>query len=213
MRDHDFRRFEAPCAGFSRVLSATPGPMSHSKSVRRFLLVAAVVATACGGGGTPESSSVQAGGEARRIGMPAPGTETREGALENATRVLGTAGAECPLTGAWQLCSVEDRLVRSGLAPQRADSAPSLSPGSIASARYYVGDAEAQVFIFADSAGRVAAERAGASALGEAPLLEAAVGATPSLVSSQNMAVVVYGHRERQVERVSLALSGGLPQG
>lgn len=186
--------------------------MSNPKIMRTFLLVAAVVTTACGGPDMPEGSSARLD-EPRRIATPAPGTETREGALENATRVLGAAGADCPLTGAWQLCSVEDRLVRSGLAPQRADSAPSLSHGSIASARYYLGDAEAQVFIFADSAERVAAERAGASGLGEAPLLEAAVGATPSLVSSQNMAVVVYGHRERQVERVSLALSGGLPQG
>lgn len=142
---------------------------------------------------------------------PAPRAETREGARANATRVLGAADAGCPLAGDWQLCSVEDRLVRAGLAPQRADSAPAAELESVETARYWLGDVEAQVFIYADAGARARAEREAGSALGEQPLLESARDGLRSSISSANMAVVLYGSRPRQVERVTLALSGGLP--
>lgn len=150
-----------------------------------------------------------AGGADIQVSTPAPGTETREGARPSATRVLGAAGSDCRLTGAWQICSVEDRLVRAGLAPQRADSAPAARGGSAVTARYWVGEVELQIYLFEaitqrDSAG---------NGLGEAPLLESAEGAPRSVVLSGNMAAVLFGHRPRQVERVELALSGGLPDG
>lgn len=144
----------------------------------------------------------------------APRAESREGAHENATRLLGAADSNCPLVGEWQLCSVEDRLVRAGLAPQRADSAPAAEQGSItAAARYWMGNVEAQVFLFESEESRARAERDAASSLGEMPLLEAARDGVRSIVSSSNLVAVLYGSHPRQVERVTLALSGGLPQG
>lgn len=157
---------------------------------------------------TNDASPIE-GSQERQVSTAAPGTETREGARPNATRVLGAAEAGCPLTGAWQLCSVEDRLVRAGLAPQRADSAPAPRGGSSATARYWLGGVEVQVYLFDSASGREAAERE----LGEPPLLESAVGAPRTLVSSANLAAVLHGFQPRQVERVELALSGGLPDG
>lgn len=187
--------------------------MSFSNMRSLGMILAAAALIACGGDSARESSAADSENAQRAVATPAPGTETREGAVENATRVLGAAEADCPLRGEWRICSVEDRLVRAGLAPQRADSAPVLTAGSVSSARYFVGDAEAQVFIFTDSVSRASAEANQGAGLGEAPLLESAVGAQPVIVSSRNMAVIIHGFRPRQVERVSLALSGGLPQG
>lgn len=100
-------------------------------------------------------------------------------------------------------------MVRAGLAPQRADSAPAARGGSTVTARYWLGDVEVQLYLFETAAQR---ESAGGE-LGEAPLLESAEGAPRSVVMSANMAAVLYGYRPRQVERVELALSGGLPDG
>lgn len=178
-----------------------------------FLATACLLLAACSNDSDSAGGSSQTTPSERSIATPAPGTETREGAVDNATRVLGAATSDCPLTGEWRLCSVEDRLVRAGLAPQRSDSLPVLKAGSTSGARYFLGDTEAQVFIFEDSASRVLAEENDGTGLGDAPVLEAAVGAPAVLVSSRNMAAVIFGSRPRQVERVSLALSGGLPQG
>lgn len=185
---------------------------SGSSRAAAAVLLCALLA-ACGGQAGDGAGAAGSDNSEPAIATPAPGTETREGALDNATRVLGAAQADCPLTGEWRLCSIEDRLVRAGLAPQRADSAPALKASSVVTARYFLGDAEAQVFIFNSSEARSLAEESEGLGLGEAPMLEAAVGSPAILISSQNMAAVIHGFRPRQVERVSLALSGGLPQG
>lgn len=171
------------------------------------LLVA--VAAGCGESPEPRASLPAAAVPA----VPPPGTETREGARPQATRVLGAADSTCPRVGWWRQCSVEDRLVRAGLAPQRADSAPAPIAGSVGTARYWLGDVELQVYLFPDSVARTRAEREAGDQLGEPPLLDAAQGAPRSAVSSANLAAVIYGARPRQVERVSLAISAGLPPG
>lgn len=126
--------------------------------------------------------------------------------------MLGAAAADCELVGMWRACSVEDRFVRAGLAPQRADSAPGIPAEAAEAWRYWLGDAEVQVYLFADEGARADAERVRGNTLGELPLLEAALGAQRSQVSSGNLLAVVYGPRPRQVERIILTLSAALPE-
>lgn len=66
-----------------------------------------------------------------------------------------------------------------------------------------------QVYLFETDSARAAGE----GEVGEAPLLDSAVGAPRTLTVSANMAAVLYGFQPRQVERAELALSGGLPDG
>lgn len=173
--------------------------------------VAALVA--CGGDATrasQERASSAATGAATAAGI-APGTVTREGAAAGAAIVLGAADDSCPRTGAWRVCSVEDRLVRAGLAPQRADLPPARPAEADTSARYYLGGAEVQLFFFADSAARRRVQERLGPSIAAPVLLEGVAGAPAALVASANLLGVVIGGGGRQTERLELALGGGLP--
>lgn len=121
---------------------------------------------------------------------------------------------ECPnTTGRWDECNVRQRLERAGLAPQALPDTmrvPFLEPPGVA---YGVGHAVLYVFLY-DSAGALARDLAGVDTLrvqgrsGGAPV---AWQATPSLITSNNMAAILVSDQATQIERVRLALTAGLP--
>lgn len=102
--------------------------------------------------------------------------------------------------------------MRAGLAPQRVDRAPAVPDGAREAWRYWLGDAEVQVYLFTDEESRVRAVESAGSAMGEAPILDTAIGAQRQTVASGNLFAVVHGQRPRQVERVVLTLSAALPR-
>jgi hypothetical protein len=119
-----------------------------------------------------------------------------------------SAGGPCPAGPLWTLCSVRERLERSGLAPR---------PGAevrhgflhVPGQRFAVGDAELQAFVYATAEMRrrdtapldsVRVTPPGADAQWERP---------PTLITSDNLAAILVGGNQRQVERVTLALTAG----
>ncbi len=200
---------------------ASAHPCGHWQGVRRIAMMIGVLSCAvvvgCDDGGDaaddgPAASAARADSFVATPAGPAPGTVDREGARPGAVRVLGAADADCPLTGEWRACSVEDRFVRAGLAPQRADSTPAVPDGAREAWRYWLGDAEVQVYLFTDEASRARTVESAGNAMGEAPTLDAAIGANRATVASGNLFAVVHGHRPRQVERIVLSLSAALPR-
>lgn len=162
-------------------------------------ICAAAAAMGCGGGAERGMSDTAVPGE--------------QSAVEATPAASSDSIDDCPKYGAWQDCSVLDRLERAGVAPSRGDSvrvALFTPPG----ARFTVGVQELTVFLYADAAAlerdltaidtvRVQPRRAGAT-----PIMWSG---EPTLIVSNNMAAVLTGGRERQTERVRNALTAGLP--
>jgi hypothetical protein len=121
---------------------------------------------------------------------------------------------ECPnTTGRWDECNVRQRLERAGLAPQPLPDTlrvPFLDrPGF----GYGVGHAVLRVFLY-DSAGALARDLADVDSVrvqstGSGPAV--AWQATPTLITSNNMAAILLSDQATQIERVRLALTAGLP--
>jgi len=126
--------------------------------------------------------------------------------------VNGDATVVCELTAPWRWCSVEERLERSGLAPR-------LQPDSVrhpflkATGRaYLVGDARLEVFLYSSAVDRAADSRLLDSArvaplTGSAPVWPA----PPTLLLSDNLLAILLSDNGRQIERVTNAITAGLP--
>ncbi|MEW5916012.1 MAG: hypothetical protein AB1762_06390 [Gemmatimonadota bacterium] len=122
-------------------------------------------------------------------------------------------GAGCPTSGPWQPCNVLDRLEAAGLVVT-AEKEPARFPFfSVEGTTYTTTRSTIHIFLYPD----VAARRRDTDALDSAAV--APRGGTytwpnpATLVTSNNLAAVVVSPNERQMERVVLALSAGLPAG
>ena len=131
-------------------------------------------------------------------------------------RAIGDSSATtkppCPATGAWQLCTVVERLDRAGLAPrQRPGSVrePPLSPSGVT---FLLGRSELRVFLYAD---RVARER-DQGTLDRAQYVDASAPLSmqlePTLIVSENLLAILRSRSDHQRERVADALTAGPPQ-
>lgn len=143
---------------------------------------------------------------------PKEADSVRAGPLASATPVPSLP--ECPnTTGRWDDCNVRQRLERAGLAPQPLPDTlrlPFLKPAGVG---YAVGHAVLRVFLY-DSAGSLRSDMAKIDTLrvqsttGGAPV---AWDATPTLITSNNLAAILISDQATQIERVRLALTAGLP--
>ena len=181
------------------MATAHPRFRRHARPGVHLVLAAAIAISGCGGAKNADDAD-SAG--ARAPG--APGTTASPAATADPSA--------CPLTGAWRTCSVQDRLEKAGLAPQLQPE-PVRRPGfGVPGARFAIGKASLEVFLYPSADARLrdvaALDSATASPRGAATDWPD----PPTLMGSGNMAAVLYGARERQVERVALALTAGLPQ-
>lgn len=129
-----------------------------------------------------------------------------------ATTALPDSG--CPKTGNWRLCSVEDRLTRAGLVIERLPEPARHDFLSVEGVRFKVGagEDEVQVFVYPTPEARIRdtgqLDSASVSPRGD----RRSYRVPPLLVTSANLAAIVFTLNERTSERLSLALSAGLPQ-
>jgi hypothetical protein len=139
----------------------------------------------------------------------------REAAVARSAVAVESAKAAAvaaePLTDKWDEPHLVERLVRSGLAPQALGGEKGESYWGVPVHAYRVGGATVRAYIFADSAARHRITDA-LDSLSLAPAGKTSPYPLPRLLIVQNnLAAVVLGGNERQQERVSLALSAGLP--
>lgn len=129
-----------------------------------------------------------------------------------ATTAVSDTG--CPKTGNWRLCSVEDRLTRAGLVIERLPEPVTHDFLSVEGVRFTVGagEDEVQVFVYPTPEARIQdtgrLDSASVSPRGD----RRSYRVPPLLVTSANLAAIVFTLNERTSERLSLALSAGLPQ-
>jgi hypothetical protein len=121
---------------------------------------------------------------------------------------------ECPnTTGRWDDCNVRQRLERAGLAPQPLPDTLRLSFLKPPGVGYGVGHAVLRVFLY-DSAGALQRDLANVDTLRVQPAAggpPVAWDATPTLITSNNLAAILVSDQATQIERVRLALQAGLP--
>ena len=124
-----------------------------------------------------------------------------------------SAGADtsCRKSGAWQNCSVLDRLEHAGLVITQRPDPIRLPMFSIEGRTYETTRSIVHVFLYPDESARrrdtdpldpVTVTRRGETYTWPDPA---------TLVTSNNMAAVVISPNERQAERIVLALGAGLP--
>lgn len=136
-----------------------------------------------------------------------------EAAVRAATDTAPT-GPGCRLTGAWQPCSVEDRMTHAGLVWKKKDDPAAWPFLAVTGANYGVGAADDEVHVFLyDSEAARRADTDKLDSLAVAPKGEHRTWKVmPLLVTSNNLAALVFTRNERSQERIALALSAGLPQ-
>jgi hypothetical protein len=126
--------------------------------------------------------------------------------------VGGARTTPCVIGKLWASCTVDDRLENAGLAPALLDSALTLPMFAPPLRRYRVGGAVLYVALYPDTASR-------ATALAKFdPLIAQPYGQTPynwggavTLIQGSNLAAVLVSPNEHLIERVTDALTAGLP--
>lgn len=133
------------------------------------------------------------------------------GAMAEA-EAAGRQAAALPATGLWSDAHVMDRLVRAGVAPRAHEgpfpAAPWMARAPLA---LRAGGGEVFVWIYADSLARLAVTAALDPETG-APHGTVPPFAPPLLfVTQNNLAALITGGSEQNIERIMLAFQAGLP--
>lgn len=135
------------------------------------------------------------------------------------TRAVGATGMArasgkplCPATGAWQLCSVVERLDRAGLAPRQEPGPVREAPLTAPGVAMRIGRSELRVFLYADRAARERDQAKLDSTKYVAPNEPLSMDAEPTLIASENLLAILRSRNDHQRERVSDALTAGPPQ-
>ena len=116
-----------------------------------------------------------------------------------------------PATGKWDEARLVERLVSAGLAPQAIVAAPGEAYWGVPAIRIRLGNATLEAHVYSDSLARSRVTD-GLDSLTIAPKgIEGRYSAPHLLITNNNLAVVLIGGSERHQERVSNALTAGLP--
>jgi hypothetical protein len=117
----------------------------------------------------------------------------------------------CKSEGDWQSCSIEKRLTDAGFVPIKKGPAPT-GVFPVVGTTYALGEAQLHIYLFKSGTEREKAianiDTSTVSRRGSAspwPL-------TPTLITSNNLVAVLVSDNGRQIERVQLAITAGLPR-
>lgn len=186
--------------------AARRSPRTLGRAGPSWIAAVLLVAVACGGDDSREAA-VAARPLVESTAAVAP-------AADSGAPTVGDSGAPredaCPMVGLWRTCSVIERLKRSGLGTEPlADSVR--QPGlTIAGSAYRVGDGELQLFLYADTAD--ARREAAAVRPDDAePSATRGILRPPAVIRSLNLVALLFNNNDRQLERVQLAITAGLP--
>ena len=145
---------------------------------------------------------------------PANAAATDSAARAATAAVAVAPGPECPANGLWARCSVMYRLERSGLAP-KLDSTAKPERVSLRGEGFVVKIgrlASLDVFLYPDSAARIADERMLDRQEFVAPGVPQTIRRERTLIENANLVALLTSLNDHQRERVSDALTAGAPQ-
>ena len=174
---------------------------------------------ACGGGdGTPAERGAAGAsrGEAQGAGSvpvrPLGGAASGIPAAGDSAAIAASADEPCAMFGIWQPCNVIRRLESAGLGPVPLEGAVRQPGISVEGSAFRLGRGELQVYLYADSASAIAeAERV--KPRDTEPARVRGILRPPTVIRSANLVALIFNNNDRQLERVQLALTAGLPAG
>lgn len=165
---------------------------------RRFLIPVVALVAACGGGdGRDGASSVRGGDRTAQSPAAAP---------------LPPPATDCPADGRWHPCSVVKRLEMAGYVPVVEDSAAQEKPLAATGTTYRLGKGTLTVFLYPDSAARVADAAQLDTTRFIGPYQPVTMRNEPARIASANLLAILRTRSDRQRERVGDALTAGPPQ-
>ena len=170
--------------------------------------VALVVGAGCDGA---ERRDVGGGAGAR--GAPPENHDTLTPApIQHPSTAAATDSTPCPATGRWAPCSVLERLERAGLVADTSQPDATEPPLTARGMHLTVRRADLELYFYPDRAARERDQQR----LDRSRYLEADQPPEPrhkpTLVTSENLLIVLDTRNERQRERITLAITAGPPQ-
>ena len=152
------------------------------------------------------------------IGLAACGGESAEEqrAAERTAIAAGQATAAqataLPATGLWSEAHLMDRLSRAGVLPRAREGVPPAAPWMNRSPiALTAGGGEVYVWIYADSTARRTVTDRLDPETGAPPGTTSPFAPPMMFVINNNLAAVITGGTEQNIERIMLALQAGLP--
>lgn len=129
-----------------------------------------------------------------------------------AGRATAAQAAALPATGLWSEAHLMDRLSRAGVLPRAREGTPPDTPWMNAPViALTAGGGEVYVWIYADSTSRRAVTDRLDPETGAPPGTTSPFAPPMTFVTNNNLAAVITGGREQNIERIMLALQAGLP--
>jgi hypothetical protein len=167
------------------------------RAVRTIGCALALLAVGCGDGGKTSDTAREASAAnaaAPAATPPAPGDTT------------------CPMQGEWRVCSVKKRLEGAGLVPVMKGDTVRRAYLSVPGTTITLGPtADLVVFVYPSRAAR---EKESAALDSAAAAPKGASGdwkVPPVLMTTNNLLAILLAQNEQMIERVSLAVTAGLP--
>lgn len=145
---------------------------------------------------------------------PDTATSPRGGSASAAVTAAGSGPATtstCVSEGEWQPCSIEKRLTDAGFVLINKGPAPS-GVFPVAGTSYALGDAQLHVYIFKSAKQREQAIAGVDTSTVSHRGSTAPWPLRPTLITSNNLVAVLVSENGRQIERVQLAITAGLPR-
>ena len=183
-------------------------------TLRRYVSILALGGSTWGCGSDSGADSVDSAALAAArepaAARPPLTTPAAESARLGPPRDSARAKAVSAGVGLWDLAALEKRLDLQGMAP-RKQAAPVRHPFlSVEGTTYLVGNAELQVFIY-DDAAAVERDIAKLDTIAVAPPGQTVQWRDkPTLIRNNNLAAILLGRNELQIERMQRALMAGL---
>ncbi len=153
------------------------------------------------------------GGTDAAVGAAAPAPIVGDSGFQATTDSIVAAIQACPRDGLWHECSIAQRLELSGLRPRVVDSLTRI-PGIAREARLWQIGRQTVRAVFFENEAQASAAMAMLDSARAAPLGDSTVAWSerPTIIRSVNVVALMLGGSDRQVERVSDALTAGPPQ-
>ncbi|HEX7121455.1 MAG TPA: hypothetical protein VF178_03720 [Gemmatimonadaceae bacterium] len=140
-----------------------------------------------------------------------PGASTALSPADSADTTVAADTTKCPMWGRWRECSVAERLERAGLVATKRDEAERHDFMSVPGTVFETQRTEIQVFLYESEEAR-ARDTDALDSTTVSPRGRQIIWRAPAvLVTSGNLAAIILGLNEREVERAALALGAGLP--